>query len=80
MTKYIKLSNFFEPTPKNLKKLAWTLKGFFGTVGTSIIGLSTIGVDEVAVVKVYIGLACMIAAPLCDVFIEMLSDSDNADK
>lgn len=80
MTKYIKLSNLFEPTPKNLKKLAWALKGFFGTVGTSVLTISTIGVDQVDVIKVYIGLGCMIAAPLCDVFIEMLSDPNNASK
>lgn len=73
MTNHIKFSNFFEPTPKNLKKLAWTLKGFFGTVGASITSISTIGVDKVDVIKVYIGLGCMIFAALCDVVIEMLT-------
>jgi hypothetical protein len=73
MTNRIKLSNFFEPTPKKLKKLAWTLKGFFGTVGASITSISTIGVDKVDVIKIYIGMSCMIFAALCDVFIELLT-------
>lgn len=65
MTK-ININNFWEPTPKKIKRIAWAIKGFTGSIGAGAI---------VADYK-WVGLSILIIGAVCDAVLEFFKEED----
>ena len=65
MTK-MKLSNFWEHTPKKVKRIAWSIKAFTGSIGAAAI------VSD----HKWIGLSILLTGAICDAVLEFFKEEE----
>lgn len=62
----INSNHFLAPTPKKIKRLAWSIKAFTGTIGAG----------AVAADYKWIGLSILLIGALCDAILEFYKEED----